>query len=73
MTEEESRAYDAHIRRMLHDELKRMKPPCTGLARKIDSGFDMNPRTLAAIAVIRSILQVAGEPAAEAEPSAPTT
>ena len=29
---------------------------CTGLARKIEIGFDQNPRTIAAIAVIERIL-----------------
>ena len=59
MSAEADRAIEAHIRRLLHDELKSMKPPCTGLARKIDSGFDQNPRTLAAIAVIKAVLGVA--------------
>jgi hypothetical protein len=55
----EDQAIEAHIRRMLHDELIRQR--CQGLARKIDSGFDQNPRTIAAINVIRTILDLAGQ------------
>lgn len=53
---------EQEIRGLLAAELKgpaikeRFGSPCTGLARKIETGFDINPRTIAAIAVIKRIL-----------------
>lgn len=46
---------NAAIRKMIADELRKTKPPCTGLARKVETGFDHNPRTLAAIEIIRKL------------------
>jgi hypothetical protein len=51
----EDQVNEAAIRKMIADELRKMKPPCSGLARKIESGFDQNPRTLAAIAIVRKL------------------
>jgi hypothetical protein len=53
---------EIEIRALLAAELKgpvvkeKFGSPCTGLARKIETGFDQNPRTIAAIAVIERIL-----------------
>lgn len=51
----EAQINEAAIRKMVADELRKMKPPCTGLARKVESGFDINPRTIAAIAIVRRL------------------
>jgi len=52
------------IRRMLAEELvgtaikAQCGATCPGLARKIECGFDHNPRTLAAVNIIRRLLEV---------------
>jgi hypothetical protein len=51
----EAQINEAAIRKMIADELRKTKPPCTGLARKVESGFDINPRTIAAIAIVRRL------------------
>lgn len=56
---------DTAIRGMLADELvgPALKgyfgSPCTALAKKIRVGFDRNPRTMAAILIIRRLLEEA--------------
>jgi hypothetical protein len=51
----EDQVNEAAIRKMIADALRAQKPPCSGLARKIESGFDRNPRTIAAIAIVRKL------------------
>lgn len=53
---------EQEIRALLAAELKGptvkavLGYPATGLARKVETGFDQNPRTIAAVAVIKRIL-----------------
>jgi len=55
---------DQAIRNMIADELigpaikEKFGSPCTGLSRKIRDGFDINPRTIAAIFIIRRLLEL---------------
>lgn len=53
---------EKEIRALLAEELKGptlkdvLGYPCTGLANKIATGFDQNPRTIAAVKVIERLL-----------------
>jgi hypothetical protein len=61
------------IRKTLADEMRTSKDIkarcgyCTGLARKIESGQDNNPRTLAAIFYIRRLLEVTATSSSSAD------